>query len=166
MKEIYLHCDSPCWSCNDFGRMRLIDDFNERYVNDAYYCQSCDIYSLCKMGLAYQRNSENKLKSICTKCGRYLVRIYLSYDIDEPVKTFDGNSLLFIRKPNGTKFNIIQTVKGSYFRDLAEVLLYVLYTLDTDHYNIVSYDTLTRTYKVIFEGQIIEENIKIKYLKQ
>jgi len=49
---------------------------------------------------------------------------------------------------------------------LAEVLLYVLYNLDTDHYNIVSYDTLTRTYKVIFDGVIEEENIKIKYMKQ
>ncbi|MHA1504855.1 MAG: hypothetical protein ACTSPT_06660 [Candidatus Heimdallarchaeota archaeon] len=121
---------------------------------------------MCKMGLAYRRNSNNKLKTVCTKCGRYLEKIYLSYSADEPVKSFNSNSLLFIRKPNGTKFKIIQTVKGAYFRDLAEVLLYVLYNLDTDHYNIVSYDTLTRTYKVIFDGVIEEENIKIKYMKQ
>ncbi|MHA1366866.1 MAG: hypothetical protein ACTSP5_10710 [Candidatus Heimdallarchaeota archaeon] len=133
--------------------MRLIDEFSDRYVKEAYYCQSCDIYSLCKMGLAYRRNSNNKLKTVCTKCGRYLEKIYLSYSADEPVKSFNGNSLLFIRKPNGTKF-------------LAEVLLYVLYNLDTDHYNIVSYDTLTRTYKVIFDGVIEEENIQIKYMKQ
>lgn len=166
MKDIYLHCDSPCWSCPDYNRMRLIDEFNDRYVKEAYYCPECDIYSLCKMGLAYRRNSYNKLKSVCTKCGRYLEKIYMSYSVNESVKSFNGNSLLFVRKPNGDKFKIIQTVKGSYFRDLAEVLLYVLYTLDTDHYNIVSYDTLTRNYKVIFDGEIEEEKILIKYLKQ
>ncbi|MHA1125884.1 MAG: hypothetical protein ACTSO7_00120 [Candidatus Heimdallarchaeota archaeon] len=166
MNDIYLHCDSPCWSCPDFDRMRLIDEFSDRYVKEAFYCSSCDIYSLCKMGLAYRRNSNNKLKSVCTKCGRYLEKIYMSYSVDEPVKSFNGNSLLFIRKPNGEKFKIIQTVKGSYFRDLAEVLLYVLYNLDTDHYNIVNYDILSRTYKVIFDGQIEEEKIKIKYMKQ
>ena len=166
MKEIYLNCDSPCWSCPDFDRMRLIDEFSERYVHDAYYCPSCDIYSLCKMGLAYRRNSDNKLKAVCTKCGRYLERIYLSYNVHEDVKSFNGSSLLFIRKPRGKKYSIIQTVKGSYFKDLAEVLLYVLYTLDADHYNIVSYDTLTREYKVVFDGLVFEENIRIKYMKQ
>ena len=166
MKEIYLNCDSPCWSCPDFERMRLIDEFNDRYVKDAYYCNHCDIYFLCNMGLAYRRNSNNQLKTVCTKCGQYLSRIFLSYNIEEDIKSFNGNSLLFIRKPQGNKYSIIQTVKGSYFRDLAEVLLYVLYELDSDFYNIVSYDTLTREYKVIYEGHVIEENIRIKYMKQ
>ena len=69
---------------------------------------------------------------------------------------------MFIRKPNGEKYDILQTVKGSYFKDLSEVLLYILYALGPENYDIVNYDTLTKNYNSIYSGDIEVQKIAIK----
>ena len=56
----------------------------------------------------------------------------------------------------------MQTLKGAYFKDLAEVLLYILYQFGPDNYNIINYNTLTKNYHVIFTGRILEEKVAVK----
>ncbi|NHJ85922.1 MAG: hypothetical protein FK734_10700 [Asgard group archaeon] len=102
------------------------------------------------------------MQPICSKCGRFIEKITLSYQDGQDVKPFNGSSILVIRKPNSGKYHILQTVKGSYFSDLAEVLLYVLYTFGSDIYDIVNYDTLTKQYFRIYFDRIIEEKVAIK----
>ncbi|HUT82090.1 MAG TPA: hypothetical protein VMZ29_12890 [Candidatus Bathyarchaeia archaeon] len=162
MKEIYLNCDSPCFSCPVYDRMIKISNFDQRNLEGSYYCESCDIYYLCKMGLAFKRNRDNSMQPICTRCGRFIEKIELSYQEGQDVKPFNGSSILVIRKPNGEKYHILQTIKGSYFKDLAEVLLYILYTFGPETYDIINYDILTKQYYCIFYDKIIEEKIAIK----
>ncbi|MBK5112303.1 MAG: hypothetical protein KGD59_10160 [Candidatus Heimdallarchaeota archaeon] len=162
MVEIFLHCDSPCFSCPVLNRIIKVSRFSERKLSNSYYCDHCDVYSLCKMGLAYSKFREKELRPTCTKCGRFVDKIELSYIEGQGLRPFSGSSLLFIRRPNGEKFDILQTVKGSYFKDLSEVLLYILYALGPERYNIVNYDTLTKNYNSIFIGNIVVENIAIK----
>ncbi|MHA1211963.1 MAG: hypothetical protein ACTSSH_05830 [Candidatus Heimdallarchaeota archaeon] len=162
MKEIYLNCDSPCFSCPVFERMIKISDFGQRKLNGSYYCTRCDIYSLCRMGLAYRRFRDGSMQPICTKCGQPVEKITLSYQEGQDYKPFSGTSIIVIRKPNGSKYHILQTIKGSYFKDLAEVLLYVLYTFGPDMYDIVNYNTLTKNYSSIFTGVLVEENVAVK----
>jgi len=162
MEEIFLHCDSPCFSCPVYDRMIKVSHFSERKLRDSYYCDHCDVYSLCKMGLAYSKFRSGKLRPTCTKCGRFVDKIELSYIDGQGIRPFTGNSLLFIRKPNGERYDILQTVKGSYFKDLSEVLLYILYALGPEQYNIVNYDTLTKNYNTIYTGEILVEKIAIK----
>jgi hypothetical protein len=114
------------------------------------------------MGLAYTKSHDGKLRPSCTKCGSFVDRIELSYIEGQGNRPFTRNSLLFIRKPNGEKFDILQTVKGSYFKDLSEVLLYILYALGPERYNIINYDNLTKNYNTIFAGNIVVENVAIK----
>jgi hypothetical protein len=109
-----------------------------------------------------KRGTGDKLEPVCTKCGRPVEKIQLSYQIGQGEKPFSKNSLLVIRKPNAEIFEILQTVKGSYFKDLAEVLLYILYTFGPEKYNIINYETLTKNYFEIFSGEIVETKIAIK----
>ncbi|NHJ85316.1 MAG: hypothetical protein FK734_07625 [Asgard group archaeon] len=163
MKELYLNCDSRCVSCPVYDRIIKVSNFSQRNLPGAYYCPHCDIYSLCRLGLAYRRGNDNKLYPVCTKCGRYMNKIELSYEKGRNEKPFNSNSFLFIRKPNGQKYDILKTIRGSYFKDLAEVLLYVLYALGPDNYDIIDYNTLTRKYKMIFDGTLNVEDISITY---
>ncbi|NHJ33593.1 MAG: hypothetical protein FK732_12100, partial [Asgard group archaeon] len=162
MEEILLHCDSPCVSCPVHNRIIKVSTFSERKLSNSYYCEYCDVYSLCKMGLAYSKFSDGKLKPTCTKCGRFVDKVELSYRDGQGIKPFSENSLLFIRQPNGERFDILQTVKGSYFKDLSEVLLYILYALGPENYNVVNYNLLTKNYSSIFSGNILIEKIAIK----
>ncbi len=162
MEEIFLHCDSPCFSCPTHNRMIKVSRFSERKLHDSYYCDQCDVYSLCKLGLAYSKFRSGDLLPTCTKCGRFVDKIILSYIEGQGIRPFTGNSLLFIRKPNGEKYDILQTVKGSYFKDLSEVLLYILYALGPENYDIVNYDTLTKNYNSIYSGDIEVQKIAIK----
>ncbi|NHK31700.1 MAG: hypothetical protein FK730_10135 [Asgard group archaeon] len=162
MKEIFLNCDSPCFSCPIYDRMIKISHFNQRKLHDSYYCNHCDIYSLCKLGLAYRRHKNGKMRATCTKCGNFVERIELSYQEGQDHKPFNANSLLVIRKENGTKFDILQTLKGAYFKDLAEVLLYILYQFGPNNYNIINYNTLTKNYHVIYTGVVLEEKVAVK----
>ncbi|MBN1329640.1 MAG: hypothetical protein JXA54_09220 [Candidatus Heimdallarchaeota archaeon] len=162
MKEIYLNCDSPCFSCPIYDRMIKIANFNQRKLEGSYYCETCDIYYLCKMGLAFKRYRDNSVKPICSRCGKFIEKIELSYQDGQDVKPFNGSSILVIRKPNGDKYHILQTIKGSYFTDLAEVLLYVLYTFGFVTYDIVNYNALTKQYNRIYFDRILEEKVAIK----
>ncbi len=162
MEEIYLNCDSTCFSCPAYDRMIKISDFSQRKLPGSYYCDHCDIYSLCKMGLTYRRFRDGNLKPVCSKCGRFVEKIVLSYQEGQNEKPFSSSSLLIIRRPNGVKYDILQTVKGSYFKDLAEVLLYILYNLGTEKYDIINYDTMTKKYNQIFTGEILPQKVAVK----
>lgn len=162
MEEILLHCDSPCFSCPVYGRIINVSRFSERKLGDSFYCEHCDIYSLCRMGLAYRKFRDGKLRPACTKCGRFVDKIKLSYIDGQGIKPFTESSLLFIRQRNGESYDILQTVKGSYFKDLSEVLLYILYAFGPEQYDIVNYDTLTKNYNSIYAGEILVEKIAIK----
>ena len=162
MEEIYLNCDSPCFSCPVFDRMIKISNFNQRKLPGSYYCDFCDVYSLCKMGLAYRRGRDGSMQPVCTKCGRIVEKIELSYQDGQNERPFSNNSLLIIRKPNGVKYDILQTVKGSFFKDLAELLLYILYKLGSERYDIINYDTLTKKYNQIYIGEIQSQKVRIK----
>ncbi|MHA1123325.1 MAG: hypothetical protein ACTSPC_11070 [Candidatus Heimdallarchaeota archaeon] len=162
MEEILLNCDSPCFSCPIYGRVIKVSNFYERKLSNSYYCNHCDVYSLCQMGLAYRKFRGGKLRPACTKCGRFVDKIELSYIEGQEIKPFTNDSLLFIRQPNGKQYDVLQTVKGSYFKDLSEVLLYILYTLGPENYDIVNFDTLTKNYDTIFNGKIEVHKIAIK----
>ncbi|NHJ48623.1 MAG: hypothetical protein FK733_12630 [Asgard group archaeon] len=162
MKDIFLNCDSPCFSCPVLNRVIKITHFSQRKLSGSYYCPRCDVYSLCKLGLAYRRGNNNDLQPVCTKCGIQVEKIELSYLIGQGEKPFDANSLLVIRKTNGTKYDILQTVKGSYFKDLSEVLLYILYTFGPETYNIINYNTLSKNYNIIYSGLIEEIKVAVK----
>ena len=166
MKEIFISCDSPCFSCPVYSRVIKINDFRQRKLPGAYYCPNCDIYSLCKMGLAYRRYIDGTLKPVCTKCGRMLHKIELSYTEGQDERPFNGTNLLVIREPTGGNYKIHQTVKGGYFKDLSEVLLYVIYTFGPNIYNIVRYDTMTKSFHSIYTGMIQEEKIIVKSNRQ
>lgn len=162
MKELYMHCDSPCWSCPVYGRIRRVRNFNERKLTGAYYCQQCDSYALCKMGIANRRNRFNQLVEICMKCGAPLKKIALSYNKGQYEKPFVETSILVIRKPNGSKFTILRSLKASFFDDLADVLLYILLDIGSGYFDIIDYQPLTQTYKPIFKGFLQQKDIRLK----
>ena len=118
MKEIFLNCDSPCFSCPVYDRMIKISHFSQRKLHESYYCNHCDIYSLCKFGLAYKRGHNGKLNPTCTKCGNFVERIELSYVEGQNHKPFDINSLLVIRKENGIKYEINDITEKKYINEL------------------------------------------------
>ena len=126
MKELYLHCDSPCRSCPVYGRILKITSFKQRKLPGVYYCPDCNVYCLCKMGIAHRRDNGSNLRAVCTKCGRYLQKVSLSYEEGQEEHPYSKQSFIVIRKPNGKKFIILKTLKASFFDDLADILLYVL----------------------------------------
>ncbi|HUU77551.1 MAG TPA: hypothetical protein VMX55_04345 [candidate division Zixibacteria bacterium] len=166
MKELYLNCDSPCWSCPTYGRVRKISSFQDRNLNGAYYCEKCDTYSLCKMGIAHRRSRLNKLVEVCTKCGHQLEKITLSYDFGQNEKPFTEQSIIVVRIPNGNKYRILKTLKASYFEDLAEILLYILTEIGTGYINLVEYNSLTQNYKSIFTDFLEPNKICLKNIPE
>ncbi len=162
MKEIYLTCDSPCFSCPVIGRILRITNFNQRKLENAFYCNECDIYYLCRKGLAFTRTNAGDLKPICTKCGRYLQTVELSYEVGQDERPFSSANILIIRKENGSGYTILQGVKGAYFKDLAEVFLYILFTFGADEYNIVNYNSTTKQFNEIFNGELFEDKVVLR----
>jgi hypothetical protein len=114
--------------------------------------------------VAYQKGrNKGELIPICPKCKRPLAKIYLSYELAPEKNTPIGkNKLLFIRKPNGKKFEILKALKGSFFKYVSELLLYSVFALEIGIYNIISYDEISQEYKQLFYGLLHPENIKVK----
>jgi len=112
--------------------------------------------------LAFSRTPQGVLKPICTKCGRYLQSIELSYEEGQNNRPFSGDSIIIVRKTNGTGFSILQSLKGAYFKDLAEIFLYLLYVLGPDKYNIVNYNPMTKQFNEIFNGELTEEKVTLR----
>lgn len=142
--------------------MRKIKNFQDRHLDGAYYCSNCDSYSLCKMGIANRRDYQNNLKEVCTKCGRFLLKISLSYSEGQNERPFTDDSLIVVRKPNGNKFNIIRTLKASFFDDIADALLYVLTEIGSGYFNLVDYNPVTNSYKSIYTGFLEQNKICLK----
>ncbi|MHA1556228.1 MAG: hypothetical protein ACTSPM_04765 [Candidatus Heimdallarchaeota archaeon] len=162
MKELYLHCDSPCLSCPTFGRMLKITSFQQRKLLGVYFCNHCQVYSLCKMGIAQRRDNGGNLQPLCTKCSRYLTKVSLSYEDGQEEKPFTEKSFIVIRKPTGSKFKILKTLKANYFVDLADILLFVLTEIGSGYYNLVEYNPITNSYKTIFTGFLDPNKVTIK----
>ena len=162
MKELYLSCDSPCWSCPVYERVRKVTGFAERKLDGAYYCPHCDAYSLCKMGISHRRNRLNQLEEICTKCGNKLEKIALSYNLGQNYRPFTKKSLIVVRMSNSNGYRILKTLKAGYFEDLAEILLFVVTEIGTGYFNLVNYDPLTLRYKVIYSDFLDAKNICLR----
>ena len=163
MKELYLHCDSPCMSCPVYGRILKITSFQQRKLSGVYFCSHCKVYSLCKMGIAQRRDNGNKLRAVCTKCGRYQDKVTLSYEEGQNEKPYSDKSFIVIRKPNGgLKYKILKTLKANYFDDIAEILLYILTELGSGYYNLVAYDPVKNNYNSIYTGFLDPNKITLK----
>ncbi len=161
MKELYLHCDSPCVTCPTYGRMLKITTFQQRKLPGVYFCKHCNVYSLCKMGIAHRRNN-GKLRPLCIKCNRFLNKVTLSYEEGQNEKKFSEKSFIVIRKPIGSKFKILKTLKANYFVDLADILLFILTEIGSGYYNLVEYNPITNSYKIIYTGFLDPNRVTIK----
>ena len=160
MSEIFLDCDSPCVSC-PFNRIFKIGNFNGRHLRGSYYCVNDGILYLCKRGVGF-RMVKGQLRPFCPRCDRELGQIQLSYNQGKDFRPFEDDILLVVRIPLQSRFDITKVLRGSYFKDLSEILLYILYALGPELYDVVNYDTLTKNYNTIFTGNIAVENIAIK----
>lgn len=162
MKELYLHCDSPCLSCPAFGRILKITSFKQRKLLGVYFCKHCQVYSLCKMGIAQRRANGDKLRAVCTKCDRYLSKVTLSYEEGQEERPFSEKSFIVVRKPSGSQFQILKTLKANYFADLADILLFVLTEIGSGYYNLVEYNPQTNSYKIIYTGFLDPNKVTLK----
>ena len=114
------------------------------------------------MGIAHRRDNGGKLRALCTKCNRYLSKVSLSYEEGQEEKPFSEKSFIVIRKPNGSKFQILKTLKANYFIDLADILLFILTEIGSGYYNLVEYNPITNSYKVIYTGFLDPNKVTIK----
>lgn len=114
------------------------------------------------MGIAHRRDNGNKLRALCTKCDRYLSKVTLSYEDGQEERPYSENSFIIIRKPTGSKFHILKTLKANYFDDVADILLYVLTEIGSGYYNLVEYNPLTSSYKTIYTGFLDPNNVTLK----
>jgi hypothetical protein len=162
MKEIFLKCDSQCISCPKYGRIIRITDYQDIKKHEIYYCPYCKHYILCRRGIAFRRDKKGKMVPICSNCQRYLEQVELSYSEGGDIKITQIKNIIFIRKPNGTGFTILKAIKAEFFRDLAEIFLYVLFNEGTGDYNLISYNKELGKCRLLYEGFITGDNIIFK----
>ncbi|NHK29737.1 MAG: hypothetical protein FK730_00195 [Asgard group archaeon] len=160
MSEIFLDCDSPCVSCS-FNRIFKINNFNGRHLRGSYYCVNDGILYLCKRGVGF-RMVRGQLKPFCPRCDRQLGQIILRYSQGKNFRPFEDDILLVVRIPLQSRFDITKVLRGSYFNDLSEVLLYIYFNEGEGEFNIVRYRKIDNQYSVIFSGRISADDIEIE----
>ncbi|MGC9779239.1 MAG: hypothetical protein HZR80_08360 [Candidatus Heimdallarchaeota archaeon] len=163
MSDIYLDCDSPCISC-PYGRIFKINNYNGRNLRGSYYCVNDGILYLCKRGVGF-RMVRGQLRPFCPRCDRQLGQIVLSYNQGKDFRPFEDDILLVVRIPLQSRFDITKVLRGSYFKDLSEVLLYIYFNEGEGEYNIVRYRKADNQYSVIFSGRIATSDIEIEIVK-
>ena len=163
MSKIFLDCDSPCVSC-PYNRIFKINTFNGRHLRGSYYCVNDGILYLCKRGVGF-RMFKGELKPFCPRCDRELGQIMLRYSQGKDFRPFDDDILLVVRIPLQSRFDITKVLRGSYFKDLAEVLLYIYFNEGEGEFNIVRYRKSDNQYSVIFSGRITANDIEIEIVK-
>jgi len=108
---------------------------------------------------------KGELKPFCPRCDRELGQIMLRYSQGKDFRPFDDDILLVVRIPLQSRFDITKVLRGSYFEDLAEVLLYIYFNEGEGEYNIVRYRKSDNQYSVIFSGRITANDIEIEIVK-
>jgi hypothetical protein len=103
-----------------------------------------------------------QLKPFCPRCDRQLGQIILRYNQGKNFRPFEDDILLVVRIPLQSRFDITKVLRGSYFNDLAEVLLYIYFNEGEGEFNIVRYRKVDNQYSVIFSGRISAEDIEIE----
>ncbi|MHA1220140.1 MAG: hypothetical protein ACTSQB_00225 [Candidatus Heimdallarchaeota archaeon] len=163
MSEIFLDCDSPCVSC-PYGRIFKIADFNGRHLRGSYFCVNDGILYLCRRGVGF-RMVRGQLKPFCPRCDRQLGQIRLRFNQGKDFRPFEDDILLVVRIPLQSRFDITKVLRGSYFKDLADVLLYIYFNEGDGEYNIVRYRKADNQYSVIFSGKVSSEEIEIEIVQ-
>jgi len=122
------------------------------------------ILYLCKRGVGF-RMVHGQLKPFCPRCDRQLGQIMLRYTKGKNFRPFEDDILLVVRIPLQSKFDISKVLRGSYFKDLAEVLLYIYFNEGEGEYNIVRYRKADTQYSVIFSGRVSSTDIEIEIVQ-
>jgi len=89
----------------------------------------------------------------------------LRYTKGKNFRPFEDDILLVVRIPLQSKFDISKVLRGSYFKDLAEVLLYIYFNEGEGEYNIVRYRKADNQYSVIFSGRVSSTDIEIEIVQ-
>ncbi|MHA1124100.1 MAG: hypothetical protein ACTSO7_00320 [Candidatus Heimdallarchaeota archaeon] len=160
MSDLFIDCDSPCVSC-PYGRTFKIDTFNGRHLRGSYFCVNDGIMYLCKRGVGF-RMVRGQLRPFCPRCDRQLGQIILRYNQGKDFRPFGDDILLVVRVPLQSRFDISKVLRGSFFKDLSEVLLYIYFNEGDGEYNIVRYRKTDNQYSVIFSGEISANDIEIE----
>lgn len=163
MSEIFLDCDSPCVSCS-YSRVIKIENYNGRFLHGSYYCANDGILYLCKKGVGF-RMVRGQMKPFCPRCDRELGLLNLRYNQGKDFRPFGDDILLIVRIPLQSRFDITKVLKGSYFKDLSDVLLYIYFNEGEGEYNIVRYRKTDNQYSVVFSGNITAEDIQLEIVK-
>lgn len=163
MSDIFLDCDSPCVSC-PYNRIFKISNFNSKNLRGSYYCANDGILYLCKRGVGF-RMVQGQLRPFCPRCDRQLGQIALRYNQGKDFRPFEDDILLVVRIPLQSKFDISKVLRGSYFKDLADVLIYIYFNEGEGEYNIVRYRKSDNQYSVIYSGMISAEDIEIELVE-
>ncbi|MEA2071880.1 MAG: hypothetical protein U9O98_11405 [Asgard group archaeon] len=163
MSEVYLDCDSPCISCGH-DRVKRISSYQQRNLQGVYYCVNCGLLTLCKRGVGF-RMVKGKLRPFCPRCERELAKIHLRYDEGKDHRPFEDDILLIVRIPLKSRFDITKVLRGDFFEDLADVLLYIYFNEGEGEYNIVRYDKKRNQYSVIFSGYITSEKVILEIVR-
>ncbi|HUU77767.1 MAG TPA: hypothetical protein VMX55_05435 [candidate division Zixibacteria bacterium] len=163
MSEIFLDCDSPCVSCS-YNRVFKIENYNGRFLHGSYYCANDGILYLCKKGVGF-RMVRGQMRPFCPRCDRELGLLNLSYNQGKDFRPFGDDILLIVRIPLQSRFDITKVLKGSYFKDLSDVLLYIYFNEGEGEYNIVRYRKIDNQYSVVFSGNITAEDIQLEIVK-
>lgn len=163
MSEIFLDCDSPCVSC-PYNRIIKVENYNGRNLHGSYYCANDGILYLCKRGVGF-RMFKGQLRPFCPRCDRPLGQIALRYTQGRDFRPFGDDILLIVRIPLQSKFDITKVLRGSFFKDLSEVLLYIYFNEGEGEYNIVRYRKSDNQYSVIFSGMINAGDIQLEIVK-
>jgi len=106
-----------------------------------------------------------QLKPFCPRCDRQLGQIRLRFNQGKDFRPFEDDILLVVRIPLQSRFDITKVLRGSYFKDLADVLLYIYFNEGDGEYNIVRYRKADNQYSVIFSGKVSSEEIEIEIVQ-
>jgi hypothetical protein len=80
-------------------------------------------------------------------------------------RPFGDDILLIVRIPLQSRFDITKVLRGSFFTDLSEVLLFIYFNEGEGEYNIVRYRKTDNQYSIIFSGQVTSDKIQIEIVK-
>ena len=108
---------------------------------------------------------KGQLRPFCPRCDRELGQIILSFNQGKDFRPFEDDILLVVRIPLQSRFDITKVLRGSYFKDLSEVLLYIYFNEGEGEFNIVRYRKSDNQYSVIFSGRISSDDIEIEIVR-
>lgn len=108
---------------------------------------------------------KGQLRPFCPRCERPLGQIELRYNQGKDFRPFGDDILLIVRIPFQSRFDITKVLRGSFFRDLSDVLLYIYFNEGEGEYNIVRYRKSDNQYSVVFSGRVSAEDIQLEIVR-